>query len=122
MDLPQWLTVAGWLVSPTMAAAVGALVATRRAASDRRAERDERDRLQADALKALLWAKLDEMHRRYVVEGAPCDTAQKQTAQGIYSAYHALGGNGVGTHYFEEIVEAHRATGSIPAQRDAGRG
>lgn len=121
MDLPQWLTVAGWIVSPFAAAIVGALVASRRSIHDEKHEaeqaRVERDRLYGDGIKALLWASLDDMHRRYVVEGAPCDTAQKQTAQGIYSAYHALGGNGIGTHYYEEIVEAHCLAGSIDPER-----
>ncbi len=116
MQLPQWLVVIGWIVSPVATAVVAAVAASGRRRGDEELEaarrREERDRLIAEGVKELLWARLEDMHESYVVLGRPCDTAKKQIADGVYSAYHALGGNGVGTHYYEEIVEAHRASRS----------
>lgn len=41
--------------------------------------------------------------------GGVCDVETKQTAEKIYRAYHALGGNGVGTQMIEDIRNAHIA-------------
>ena len=58
-------------------------------------------------LKALLRADLNRIHRDYVQNGIPVPIEVKDEADDIYSAYHALGGNSVGTHLHDEIIAAH---------------
>lgn len=58
------------------------------------------------ALRALLRSRLLDLHERFVVSGEGCPDWAKRDAEQAYEAYHALGGNGVGTHYYEEIVDA----------------
>lgn len=61
-------------------------------------------------LKTLLYCRLADMHRRYVVDGAPCTPADKQEAEGVFREYHdVLGGNGSGTALYKEIMAAHVA-------------
>ena len=47
-----------------------------------------------------------DLHERYLVSGAGCPDWVKREATQVYDAYHGMGGNGTGTHYFEEIIEA----------------
>lgn len=61
-----------------------------------------------DGQRALLRSRLAELHERYVVSGHGCPDWVKREAEAIYAAYHALGGNGVGTHYYQEIINAPR--------------
>lgn len=50
--------------------------------------------------------QLTDLHQRYVVSGEGCPIWVKDEAEGVYNAYHALGGNGIGTHLYEEIRDA----------------
>ena len=61
-------------------------------------------------LKTLLYCRLADMHRRYVVDGVPCTPADKQEAEEVFREYHdVLGGNGSGTALYKEIMAAHVA-------------
>lgn len=61
-------------------------------------------------LKTLLYCRLADMHRRYVVDGVPCTPADKQEAEEVFREYHdMLGGNGSGTALYKEIMAAHVA-------------
>ena len=61
-------------------------------------------------LKTLLYCRLADRHRRYVGDGTPCTPADKQEAEEVGRAYHAvLGGNGSGTALYKEIMAAHVA-------------
>lgn len=66
------------------------------------AESKARDQM----LVAMGKVQLTDLHQRYVVSGEGCPVWVKDEAEGVYSAYHALGGNGVGTHLYEEIRDA----------------
>lgn len=60
-------------------------------------------------LGELLFYRLEDLHRRYVVQGNPCSAANKQQVDDIYHHYHdELGLNGPGTHMYNEIMEAHQ--------------
>ena len=73
-----------------------------RAAKDRETTRQ--------ILKTLLYCRLADMHRRYVVDGTPCTPADKQEAEEVFREYHdVLGGNGSGTALYKEIMAAHVA-------------
>ena len=62
-----------------------------------------------DGMRSLLRSQLVDMHHKYVVEGQPCSVDEHDNAEQVYKAYHALGGNGTGTHLYQEIMAAHVA-------------
>lgn len=103
-------TVAGWLVAPACAAVIGALSASLREARRRERERDARKDAEhtalCDGMREEMRARLYEMHRRYVVEGEPMPYDEKERADSVYAVYHALGGNGTGTHIHDELQAA----------------
>ena len=94
------------------------------AAKERAKDREEAQRAREEArreaaadrettrriLKTLLYCRLADMHRRYVVDGTPCTPADKQEAEEVFREYHdALSGNGSGTALYKEIMAAHVA-------------
>lgn len=74
-----------------------------------RREHEERAQNRA-MLGELLFYRLEDLHRRFVIEGYPCSAADKQQVDQVYRHYHdELGLNGPGTHMYEEIMEAHQS-------------
>ena len=72
-------------------------------------EREEREQNRA-VLGELLFYRLEDLHRRYVIQGYPCSAADKQQVDRVYRHYHEeLGLNGPGTHMYDEIMEAHQS-------------
>ena len=59
-----------------------------------------------DGVRTNLRSRLVDLHERYVVPGDGCPDWVKQEAEQVYRSYHGLGGNGVGTHYYKEIIDA----------------
>lgn len=59
-----------------------------------------------EGTRTMLRSRLVDLHERYVVSGAGCPDWVKQEATQVYSAYHGMGGNGTGTHYYKEIIDA----------------
>ena len=93
-------TVIGWLLN-----AIKTNVAQLHDMS--RSEHEERVQNRA-MLGELLFYRLEDMHRRFVIEGHSCSAADKQQVDDIYHHYHdELGLNGSGTHMYNEIMEAH---------------
>lgn len=89
-------TVLGW--------ALGALREKAKAAKEsREAETRERDE-NRDAMRLLLYYRLSDIHEAYVTEGRPCSAADKEKAREVYETYKSLGGNGVGTQMYGEIM------------------
>lgn len=82
--------------------------ASRERRENKKEQQEERDQVRR-ILRSLLFCRLSDMHRRYVVDEVPCTPADKQEAESIYSEYHGLGGNGSGTALYEEIMAAHVA-------------
>lgn len=74
-----------------------------------RREHEERAQNRA-MLGELLFYRIEDLHRRFVIEGYPCSAADKQQVDQVYRHYHdELGLNGPGTHMYEEIMEAHQS-------------
>ncbi|ETY72205.1 hypothetical protein [Bifidobacterium moukalabense] len=67
-------------------------------------------------MRCLLKTELIRIHRDTVQAGLPVPIDVKNEADDLYSCYHALGGNGVGTHLHAEIIAAH-ACDQIPQGR-----
>lgn len=59
-----------------------------------------------DGVRQLLFCELETMYLRMVDSGGVMRVSDKETAENIYDAYHALGGNGVGTRMITEIRQA----------------
>lgn len=59
-----------------------------------------------EGVRTSLRSRLVDLHEGYVVSGSGCPDWVKQEAEQVYHAYHGLGGNGIGTHYYQEIVDA----------------
>jgi hypothetical protein len=95
-------TVIGWLLNA---------VKTNTAHLHDASRREHEERVQNRAiLGELLFYRLEDLHRRFVIEGYPCSAAEKQQVDRVYRHYHdELGLNGPGTHMYEEIMEAHQS-------------
>lgn len=106
------------LLMSALTSAVGALVGwllnsvrtrTRQLREKTDQEREEREQNRA-VLGELLFYRLEDLHRRYVIQGYPCSAADKQRVDRVYRHYHdELGLNGPGTHMYDEIMEAHQS-------------
>lgn len=95
-------TVLGWLLNG---------VRTKTKQLHEKTEQEERERQQnRNVLGELLFYRLEDLHRRYVIQGYPCSAADKQQVDRVYRHYHGeLGLNGPGTHMYDEIMEAHQS-------------
>ena len=105
------------LLMSALTSAIGALVGwllnsvrtrTRQLREKTDQEREEREQNRA-VLGELLFYRLEDLHRRYVIQGYPCSAADKQQVDRVYRHYHdELKLNGPGTHMYDEIMEAHQ--------------
>lgn len=84
-----------WAVPAALAALAGAIVRLYKVM----------DAMQ-EGTRTMLRSRLVDLHERYVVSGAGCPDWVKREATQVYDAYHGMGGNGTGTHYYQEIIEA----------------
>lgn len=101
------------LLMVVMSTVVGWLLNGFRTKASQLHEKTEQERVEREQNRAvlgeLLFYRLDDLHRRFVVEGKPCSAADKQQVDDIYRHYHdELGLNGPGTHMYNEIMEAHQ--------------
>ena len=81
------------LFSAVMTAVVGALGA-------------EHDLL-LQGMRALMKSELFRLHAEYVQTGKPVPLDIKEQANSVHEVYARLGGNGVGTHLWKELMDAH---------------
>ena len=95
-------TIIGWLLNA---------IKTNTSQLRNMSRREHEERVQNRAmLGELLFYRLEDLHRRFVIEGYPCSAADKQQVDQVYRHYHdELGLNGPGTHMYEEIMEAHQS-------------
>lgn len=84
-----------WAVPVVLAALAGAIMRLRRLVE-----------AMQEGTRTMLRSRLVDLHERYVVSGNGCPDWVKQEASQVYEAYHGMGGNGTGTHYYQEIIEA----------------
>lgn len=59
-----------------------------------------------DGVRTMLKSRLVDLHVQYVQTGTGCPQAVKEEAEAVFRSYHGLGGNGVGTHLYNEIIDA----------------
>lgn len=82
---------------------------TLRDLSERIARREAHDEISDEADRALLFDKLARLHAETVEQGLPVSVTDKQRAENAYRVYEKLGGNGVGRHFYEELIRSHAA-------------
>lgn len=95
------------IATAVIGALVGALRESRRRAKDHDARRDAEHAALMAGMRELMRVQLYDMHKRYVVNGEPMPYDEKERADSVYAVYHALGGNGTGTHVHEELMAAY---------------
>lgn len=92
----HWLTVLFGLATTGIAASYRHLTV-----------RTKKDKLESEALKtgvqALLKDRIIDLHNDYVERGH-CPIYVKQNVESLYSAYHALGGNGTVTKLHDRLM------------------
>lgn len=95
------------IASAVIGALVGALRESRRRAKDHDARRDAEHEALCMGMCEEMRSKLYAMHERYVVHGESMPYHEKERADKVYEVYHALGGNGTGTHVYQELMAAY---------------
>lgn len=71
-------------------------------------QKEERD-LNRRIFRLLLRYRLQDLHEYYVLGDRPCPVEVKHGIQEVYELYHSLGGNGQGTHMYQELMKLHVA-------------
>lgn len=99
--------IASTLLTAVISAAVSSLVAVLKAGGEKAIERTEAEKASDEAMRAgmraLLWRELQTIHAHAMDQGG-LTVAERRHLESVYSAYHALGGNGTGTRLFEDAM------------------
>lgn len=99
------------ILAPVATAVIGGLVGALRESRRRSKEHDAKRESEHEALCMgmceLMRTQLYQMHTYYVVDGHSMPYGEKERAESVYKTYHALGGNGTGTHVYEELMAAY---------------
>lgn len=99
------------LFSVVMTAVVGALGAAVKMHKERERKADAKFDAEHDLLlqgmRALMKSELFSLHAEYVQTGKPVPLDIKEQANSVHEVYAGLGGNGVGTHLWKELMDAH---------------
>ncbi len=93
-------TVLAALISSGVGALVGAAVSGIKNISRRERQQEKAER---DGVECLLRSQLLDFHDKYMERGY-CPSHAKQVITDEYNAYHALGGNGLITRFYEDIM------------------
>lgn len=99
------------LLSAVMTAVVGALGSSVRMHKERErkaeAKFDAEHEVLLQGMRALMKSELFRLHAEYVQAGVPVPLDIKEQANSVHKVYAKLGGNGVGTHLWQELMDAH---------------
>lgn len=102
MDVTQIAITAA--ITSLVSGLVGALVATLIGmAKDKRRSDSASDQALRDGMRCLLWRELKNIHADAAAAGG-MDIEERRHLEGVYNAYHGIGGNGTGTRLFEESM------------------
>ena len=99
------------LFSAVMTAVVGALGAAVKMHKERERKADAKFDAEHDLLlqgmRALMKSELFRLHAEDVQTGKPVPRDIQEQANSVHEVYAGLGGNGVGTHLWKELMDAH---------------
>lgn len=95
------------LISSAVSAIIAGILAGVRTVGRSAIEQTEEGRATQEAIKqalrALLWRELQIIHAHAIEQGG-MTIAERRHLESVYSAYHALGGNGTGTRLYEDSM------------------
>jgi len=107
----DWFAIGESVIATALGAALGAVGSLAVHLYRREKKHDEKRDAEHAALMAgmreLMRSQLYDMHTRYVVHGDPMPYDEKERAESVYRTYHSLGGNGTGTHVYNELMSAY---------------
>ena len=102
MDVMTVATTAA--ITALVSGIVGAIVASAvGAAKDRARHGSESDKAMRDGMRALLWRELKNLHADATAAGG-MSVEDRRHLEGVYGAYHAIGGNGTGTRLYSDAM------------------
>ncbi|WP_322153670.1 hypothetical protein [Paratractidigestivibacter sp.] len=94
-------------VSGLVGAIVSGIVAALKSQGKKAVERSEEEKATDEAVKmgmrALLWRELKNIHEQAVKQNGLAVPDRKHL-EGVYAAYHGLGGNGTGTRLYTDAM------------------
>lgn len=94
-----------------MTAVIGALGASVKIHRDRERRADAKFDAEHDMLirgmRVLMKSELFRLHAEYVQAGKPVPLDIKELANSVHEVYAGFDGNGVGTHLWQELMDAH---------------
>lgn len=97
-----------------MTAVVGALTATVHAQREKMRTHDEQFKIElsllAKGMRVLMRSELFRLHEEYVQVDRPVPLDVKEQANSVHDVYAGLGGNGVGSHLWQELMDAHTSS------------
>lgn len=100
--------IVSWLVKRFIGKRLDDFDRSREEARTERAEREREEREWQEAMTAgmrsMLRSELISEHRKAHEQGGWCSLESKEYVERTYNAYHSLGGNGIGTSLYEEIM------------------
>ena len=100
--MEHMLTVVVSIVTWAVTGALGALVGFFATKLHSRTKHEE---AMEEGMRCLLRKEIVDMYDLYVHERHPMSVERKRDVVEAYEAYHALGGNGVITDMYQELVE-----------------
>lgn len=99
------------VLPPVLTAVIGALAASVKMHRERERKADEKFDAEHDMLirgmRVLMKSELFRLHAEYVQAGKPVPLDIKELANSVHEVYAGFDGNGVGTHLWQELMDAH---------------
>lgn len=88
----------GWLVPTVLAAIAGYLTGKVQRIT-------ARDKAMEQGMCVLLRGEITRAYQRHIIDGKPMTVECRRQIDEIWTAYHDLGGNGMGKSMYEELCE-----------------
>lgn len=88
----------GWLVPTVLAAVAGYLTGKVQRIT-------ARDKAMEQGMCVLLRGEITRAYQRHIIDGKPMTVECRRQIDEIWTAYHDLGGNGMGKSMYEELCE-----------------
>lgn len=102
------LTVVSWIITSILGAiasyALFKLKSERKKRQEAKAAQEAHEDAQTQGMRSILRGEIIRSHDKYIERGY-CPIYAKEALQSQYDAYHQLGGNGVITKLFHDVME-----------------
>ena len=106
--MEQIISIGVGVITSTLCLLVGILIerirSLKKEKAENKAEREKENSTIKTAIKAILLNNLKTSHEFYCEQGY-CSLSSKEEVTELYKCYADLGGNGLGTHMYEDIVD-----------------